>query len=102
MENGVWKSYKDAGLMVVGVDPDKEDKALLSEVGAFCQNLGLTFPVGTEDDSTKTYNALKEVYDGANPYPVDVLVDKQGIIRYVAREYDPAHIESLVQELLAE
>lgn len=96
----MWQAYETQGLMVVAIDPDDDDYTQIAEVEAFCSTLDVTFPVGVED--TQTYESLAGAFDGANPYPVDVLVDKQGIIRYVAREYDPAQMEAVIQQLLAE
>jgi hypothetical protein len=100
MEQRFWQRYKDQGLVMVAIDPDAEDYAQLAEVQNFAETLDLTFPVGVED--TATYELFTSAFTGVNPFPVDVLVDKQGKIRYVAREYDPAAIDAMIQVLLAE
>jgi peroxiredoxin len=100
MEQRFWRQYQDEGLVMLGIDPDDDDYMQLSEVENFCSTLGVTYPVGVED--TMTYEMFGSAYAGVNPYPVDVLVDKQGIIRYVAREYDPAAMQEMIEELLAE
>ena len=100
MEQRFWRVYESQGLMVIGIDPDRDDYTRISEVENFCNTLGVTYPVGVEE--TSNYNLFRENFDGTNPYPVDIIVDKQGIIRYVAREYDPAAMEAVIQTLLAE
>ncbi len=100
MEQRFWQEYQSQGLVMVGIDPDSDDYTQTAEVEDFCDTLGVTYPVGVEE--TDTYQLLRENFDGTNPYPVDVIVDKQGIIRYVAREYDPAAMEAVILELLAE
>jgi hypothetical protein len=55
-----------------------------------------------EDTSTPTYEAFVEQFKGANPFPVDVVVGKDGRVRYVAREYDPEGLIAAVEEALAE
>jgi hypothetical protein len=100
MEQRFWQRYQDEGLVMLGIDPDDDDYMSLSEVENFCSTLGVSYPVGVED--TMTYELFSGAFEGVNPYPVDVLVDKQGIIRYVAREYDPAAIQQMIEVLLAE
>lgn len=84
----------------MAIDPDQEDYAQPGEVAAFVEDLGVTYPVGVEE--TSNYELFTENFSGANPYPVDVIVDKKGIIRYVAREYDPDRMTEVIEQLLAE
>ena len=100
IEQRLWKKYKDQGLVLVAIDPDPDDYVRIPEVQNFASTLAVTFPVGVED--TSTYELLTKSFAGTNPYPVDVLVDKRGIIRYVAREYDPVAMDAMIQQLLAE
>jgi hypothetical protein len=95
--------YADQGLAAVALDPDSQDYTDPGAVAAFVANQGVYFPVALEETAvTPTYSTIEGIYDGANPYPVDILVDKSGIIRYVAREYDPATLDDQIQQLLAE
>ena len=95
--------YADDGLVAIAIDPDSDDYLAPESVAAFVANQGVYYPVAVQETAeTSTYALIEGIYDGANPYPVDILVDKQGIIRYVAREYDPVAMEAKVQELLAE
>lgn len=100
MEHRFWQTYGSEGLVMIGVDPDDDDYTQLPEVQSFCEDVGITYPVGVED--SMTYELFRENFDGTNPYPLDVIVDKQGIIRYVAREYDPVAMDAMIQKLLAE
>lgn len=100
MEHRFWQKYQDEGLVMLGIDPDPDDYMQISEVENFCSTVGVTYPVGVED--SMTYELLTSAFAGTNPYPVDVVVDKQGIIRYVAREYDPAALQRVIEELLEE
>lgn len=100
IEHRFFQKYKAAGLAVVAIDPNAPDYGQASEVDTFVETLGVTYPVGVEDSAT--YEQFVQNFPGVNPYPVDVLVDKQGIIRYIAREYDPAAMDAKIQQLLAE
>lgn len=95
--------YGDQGLVVVAIDPDSDDYEDPAAVAAFVDNQGVTFPILIQETSvTPTYSTIEAIYDGANPYPVDILIDKQGIIRHIAREYDPVALDAMIQTLLAE
>jgi len=95
--------YADDGLVAIALDNDSQDYAAMESVAAFVANQGVYYPVAVEETAeTPTYSTIEGIYDGANPYPVDILVDKQGIIRYIAREYDPVALEEKIIELLAE
>jgi len=72
----------------------------LAGVGEFTGKMGVTYPVGLEE--TSNYVAFADNYRGANPFPVDIIVDRSGTIRYIAREYDPVAMTDLIERLLAE
>ena len=100
MEQRFFQEYGSQGLVVIAIDPDDQDYTQIAEVASFASEVGVTFPIGVEE--TSNYELFNSNYTGANPYPVDVIVDKKGIIRYVAREYDPDHMAEVVEKLLAE
>jgi hypothetical protein len=58
-------------------------------------------PTGVEEPAS-TYAAVTANFVGPNPFPVDVIVDKQGIVRYVTHEYDPEAMIEMIEKLLAE
>ena len=91
---------------MVGVNPGGRGgvrgAASTDDIGGvhrFTEHLGVTFRVGLEQ--TGTYLGFAANFRGANPFPVDVIVDRDGTIAYVAREYDPAAMEAVVEKLLA-
>lgn len=100
MESAFWLPYADQGLQIVALDADDNEAANPQEVWDYIAYMNLSFPMGI--DTGPTYSTLEAVYDGGNPFPVDILIDKAGVIRYVAREYDPEAIAELIPELLAE
>jgi hypothetical protein len=102
IQNTLVDNYADQGLVTIALDNDTQDMLDPAAVAAFTANQGVTFPVAFEDVSTLTYASIEGIYDGSNPYPVDILVDKHGIMRYIAREYDPVALEAKIIELIAE
>ena len=100
MQSRFRDAYGEDELVMIAIDPDDDDYMELARVEAFADDLSVTFPVGIEE--TMNYEAFGSNFAGANPYPVDIIVDKAGIIRYVAREYDPSRMKQVIDELLAE
>ena len=64
----------------------------------FIDQTGVTFPVFYDTDGTyRDYDRT-----GATaPYPLDVIVDGDGRIAYVAADYDPDAMKSVIDGLLA-
>jgi hypothetical protein len=107
IEERFWRKYRDKGLVVVGVNPGGRGGVRgaastddIAGVQRFTDKLGVTFGVGLEQ--TANYLRFVENFRGANPFPVDVIVDRSGTIVYVAREYDPAAMEQVIERLLAQ
>ena len=92
----VYKKYKDKGLAVLGIHDDGNSPA---EIKGFCEELGLTFPVGIVGASSSEKG--KEVYKkfGVEFIPYVVLIDKKGIVRYVNISDG---LEEKIEELLGE
>ena len=99
------RKYKDQGLLVVGVNPGGRGGMRggpstddIAGVQRFTENLGVTYPVGVE--TTANYQAYNRNFRGANPFPVDIIVDRDGKIAYIAREYDPVAMTAVIERLL--
>ena len=90
------KKYGDK-IAVIAIDAHGDS---VEGVQNFVANLLTSFPIGLEDPATKTYAALNQQFKGANPFPVDVVVNQEGKITYIAREYDPDAITAAIDELL--
>lgn len=99
-EERFWQKYKDQGLQVVALNP-KEAADKLDQVQTYIDNLVVTFPVGLEETSS-TYSAVTANFSGPNPFPVDVIVGKDGIVRYATHEYDPDAMTAVIEQALAE
>ena len=95
IEDRIVKKYGDS-IAVVALDANGD---AMDGVQSFVANFHATYNIGLEDPGTKTYQALTQNFKGANPFPVDVVVAKDGTIAYVAREYDP---DGIVQAVDAE
>lgn len=100
MEERFWQKYKDKGLHLVALNP-KESTDQAGLVQSYCDNIKVSFPVGIEETAS-TYAAVTANFSGPNPFPVDVIVGKDGIVRYAAHEYDPDAMDAIVEQALAE
>jgi hypothetical protein len=99
METRFWQPYKDKGVVVIAIDANGDSMQGLQD---YLKHIPRTYPVGLEDTLTPTYRTMTAAYKGFNPFPVDVVVDRNGNIAYVAREYDPEGIKAAVDKLLAQ
>jgi peroxiredoxin len=99
LEARFWQQYKDRGFVMVSLNAhDAEEQ--MGEVDQYADHLRVTFPLGLEQ--TRTYAALTQNFVGFNPFPVDVVVGKDGRIAYIAREYDPDELLGIIERLLAQ
>lgn len=90
------KAYRDAGLQVVGIhSPEYAFEKDAGNVAAGAQNLGITYPVGL-DNNLDTWTNYRNRY-----WPAHYLIDADGVVRHIAfGEGDYAGTESLIRELL--
>jgi hypothetical protein len=94
---------------VIGIDPGgrgalragSASSENVEALPAYVEALDVSYPIGMEDPSTKTYEALAKNFKGLNPFPVDVIVGKDGRIAYIGREYDAAKMEAVIEAELA-
>ena len=99
LDLAVFQKYRDRGVRVIGVNPDP--KLAGGETAAtltlFAQQTRVSFPLGVDAD--KSYQHFSR--GGAiSPFPLDVVVDRQGKLAYVSREYDAAALTRVIDELL--
>jgi peroxiredoxin len=107
MNQRFWAKYQAKGLKVIAIDPGGKGGIQgmpstdpLTGVAQFVANLGLSMPVGLED--TTNYVGFAANFKGPNPFPIDIVVGKDGKIAYVAREYDPGALTTVIESLLAQ
>ena len=98
LETRFWQKYKERGLVMVALNAHDATERM-GEVDQYVDNLRVTFPLGLEQ--TRTYAALTQNFAGLNPFPLDVVVGKDGKIAYIAREYDPDALIEVIEKLLA-
>jgi peroxiredoxin len=98
VEARFWQKYRDRGLVVVSLNAH-DSKEQIGQIDQYIEHLRITFPVGLELSST--YKRLTQNFVGTNPFPVDVIVGKDGRIEYIAREYDPDAMTEVIERLLA-
>jgi thiol-disulfide isomerase/thioredoxin len=92
----LYESYKDKGLVVVGVHtPEFPFERSASNVQAALKRHGITYPVAQDNDSA-TWNAWRNQY-----WPAQYIVDQRGKVVFShAREGQYEEIERTVRQLL--
>lgn len=99
IETSLWQKYKDQGLKVIALDASSNDIPYPTQVADYVDYLGPTYPAGIESQ-TFTYAEFAAYYEGSNPFPIDIIIDKNGNIAYISREYDMATMEAIIVDLL--
>ena len=66
-------------------------------IRAFAEDHGATFPVMRDPD--RTYYDYQAVGSSA-PFPLDVIVDREGIVRYVDTRFEPDELQEVIDGLL--
>lgn len=106
IESSFWRKYRDKGVVVVGINPGGRGGTRggastddVPGVQRYVQNLQVSYPIGLE--LTRNYVAFANAFKGLNPFPVDIVVGKDGRIAYVSREYDLSGITAAIERELA-
>jgi len=89
IENGLWETYRDQGLLVYGAN--RESEPILRD---FIDQTGITFPVLLDEPAG--YYLL----GGLSPYPRDFIIDADGIVQYADTEYRPTEMSAIIERLL--
>jgi len=92
----VYRSYKDLGLVVIGLNLTAQDSK--QEAASFAQKIGVTFPIALDLD-----NSVGILYR-VTALPTSFFIDRKGVIRsvIVGGPMSEALIQSKVEELLRE
>ena len=94
------RRYGDRGFQVIGMNVatnpvgGSDDRAMLE---AFVARSGVTFPIAMRAD--RHYSTFGQAVPAA-PYPLHVVVDAEGIIRYLAHGYHRTALQAVIEALL--
>jgi peroxiredoxin len=85
------------GLQILGVSTGSfnETEATLD---AFAQQTGVTFPIVHDADTYSAYAWPSAL----SPFPRQVLIDREGVVRYLASEHREEELRAAVEDVLAE
>jgi peroxiredoxin len=87
--NELFNRYERVGFNLLGVNIDDDSRRAMQMV----EDLGVTFPVLF--DETKEVSKLYQV----EAMPVTVIVDREGVVRYVHHGYKPGYEEHYLTEI---
>ncbi len=85
--------YQDEDFVILGINYAESQEVVEEFVATF----GVTFPV-LLDAAGGVY--LTYSNNGQSPFPLDYVIDQNGIIQYIATEYDPDEMITVIEELL--
>mgnify|MGYP000220795759 CR=1 FL=1 len=101
IETKLWQRYNDRDdVLVLGMaGPGVFGTESAETVGAFQEQTQVSFPLLLQD-TTRSKLAFSDA--AISPYPLDVILDRDGTIRYLRREFDVGAMEATLEQLLAE
>lgn len=93
LETEFWEKRRAQGLVVLGIDGKEEDNPLAKAQG-FRDGHKLTYPIliDTESKTTAAYRV--------QAIPMNVVIDRDGIVRYVAAGFDADALNTALRPLL--
>ena len=95
MEKEFWQAYKDRGVIVIGIsiwaegDPFEVTKEFVKEHG-------ITYPVLVDPQKE---SPIADAYKVIG-VPTNVVIDREGRIRYMQAGFDPEGIKQAIEEAL--
>jgi len=95
LEQHIWQTQSHDDVLVIGLNPGGltgQDQKYMAD---YANNLGLTFPIAR--DLNGTYGMYVGT-DKIAPFPLDVVVGRDGRVRTVSRDFD---VDALRAEVLA-
>jgi peroxiredoxin len=65
----------------------------------FARQSGITFPILTR---TERHMMAYQIGMGPSPYPLEVVIDRDGLIAYTSRDYDADALVQVIESVLAQ
>jgi peroxiredoxin len=93
LESAVWQKFKNNEFLLLGVDLDEPRET----VAHFAQSVGITYPIAPDPDGTLFYS-IAAAKSGVTR---NVVVDKEGIIVFLTRLYEPEEFDTMVHTIEA-
>lgn len=90
MESELWQVYRDQGLLVLAIGYEPVPK-----IQQFVDDNGSTFPIVLENGSYDRYQN-----PGPGNYSLEILIDRDGVVRFAAHGTDVADLIAEIEPLL--
>lgn len=95
MEKEFWQAYKDKGVVVIGVSVWAEGDPF-EVTKEFVKEHGITYPVLVDPQKE---SLVADAYK-VTGVPTNVVIDRDGKIRYMQLGFDPEGIKRAIEEAL--
>ncbi|CAM4386746.1 Peroxiredoxin [Pedobacter westerhofensis] len=89
LESDIWQAYKDKDVVLIGVDRDEP----LATVQKFHKDIKISYPLAL-DPGAEIFQKFADKKAGVTR---NVVIDRQGKIRFLTRLYDKEEFSKLVQ-----
>lgn len=95
IDASIYQKYKGQGVLVYGIHQG-EPPALLAD---FAKQTGVSFPLVADQGTLQNLRFPQGV---GYPYPRDVIIGKDLVVRSIRNSFSVAETDALIQKLLAE
>jgi len=95
IESDVHLTYRGQGLTVLGVATGGFDESEAT-LDAFAEQTAVTFPIVHDSATYQLFSWPPAL----SPFPRQVLIDRDGVVRYLASEHRPAELDAAIREVL--
>jgi peroxiredoxin len=91
LEKEVWNTYKDKGLMLIGIDRDEP----LDVVEKFQEKVGTTYPIAL-DPGSEHFSKFAHSNSGVTR---NIVIDKNGKIAFLTRLFDKEEFQAMINKI---
>ena len=91
LENEIWKTYKDKGLVFIGIDRDEP----LDIVKSFSKEMNISYPLALDPKAT----IFGKFADKKTGVTRNILINREGKIVFLTRLYDEQEFNALKQKV---
>lgn len=88
------QQYDSTQLQIIGINRGED----INTIQQFVKTFGITYPVLLDTDGS-VWVSYK--IQGISPFPLDCIVDQDGIVRYLNSEYDPQVMLDVLDQLIS-
>ncbi len=98
MDDSIWSRFQNDDFTAIGINVGEDPSLVQDFVDAF----DISFLVLLDQTGSVANHYRPPPGGGSSPFPLDFIVDQDGVIRYWKSEYDPVSMIAVIEQLLGD